>query len=162
MIDQTHSSIASTVNSTLTLLFWNIGNKIHKEILKEQRAEYGKSIVAIVSRQLTTLYGKGFTEKGLRRMIQFTETFTDEKIVASLIRQLSWSHFVLLIPIKDSVKRDFYAEMCRVEGWNVRTLKKKIDSMLFERTALSKKPKQIVRDEVDTLRKKDLLTPDLV
>jgi len=162
MIDEARSSISSTINSTLTFLYWHVGTRIHKEILKGERAEYGRSIVASVSRQLTTDYGKGFSEKSIRRMIQFGETFPQEPIVAALMRQLSWTHFTVLIPIKDTIKRDFYAEICRIEKWNVRTLQKKIDSMLFERTALSKKPEEVARHEVDTLRKEDLLTPDLV
>ena len=107
-------------------------------ILQEERAEYGKKIVANVSRQLASDYGNGFSEKNLRRMMQFAEVFPDEKIVVSLIRQLSWTHFIALIPLKDATKRDFYAEMCRIERWNVKTLRAKIDSMLYERTALSK------------------------
>ena len=71
-------------------------------------------------------YGNGFNSKNLHRMVQFAEIFPDEKIVVSLIRQLSWTHFVVLIPIQDDLKRDFYAEMCRIEKWNVRTLRKKL------------------------------------
>jgi hypothetical protein len=127
MIDQTRESIASTVNASLTLLYWHVGNRVRKEILKDKRAEYGQTIVASVSRQLTLHYGKGFSEKSLRRMIQFGEVFPDEQIVVSLLRQLSWTHFTILIPIKDTIKRDFYAEMCRIERWNVRTLQNKID-----------------------------------
>ena len=93
-------------------------------------------------------------------MIQFAEVFSEEEIVVSLIRQLSWTHFIALIPIKDSIKRDFYAEMCRLERWNVRTLRAKIDSMLFERTALSQKPEALARTELEALRKDDLMTPD--
>jgi predicted nuclease of restriction endonuclease-like (RecB) superfamily len=95
-------------------------------------------------------------------MIQFSELFPDEQIVVTLSRQLSWSHFVKLLPIKDVFKRDFYAEMCRIEKWNVRTLKAKIDSMLFERTALSKKPESLIDAEIALLRKEDQLSPDLV
>lgn len=162
MIDQARSSIAITVNSTLTLLYWQVGAKIHREVLNEERADYGKAIVASVSRQLVLDYGNGFAEKNLRRMIQFAEVFPEEQIVVSLIRQLSWTHFIALIPIKDPIKRDFYAEMCRLEKWNVKTLRNKIDSMLFERTALSKKPEEVARYEIDALRKEDLLTPDLI
>ncbi len=162
MIDEARSSIASTINFTLTSLYWHVGTRTQKEILKGERAEYGRSIVASVSRQLTNDYGKGFSEKSIRRMIQFGETFPEEPIVAALMRQLSWTHFTVLIPIKDTIKRDFYAEMCRIERWNVRTLQKKIDSMLFERTALSKKPEEVARHEVETLRKEDRLSPDLV
>jgi len=95
-------------------------------------------------------------------MMQFAEVFSDEQIVVSLIRQLSWSHFVALIPLKDELKRDFYAELCRIEGWNVRTLRSKMDSMLYERTALSKKPELVARAELDKLRHEDRFTPNLV
>jgi len=162
IIDQTRESVASTINASLTFLYWQIGFRIRTELLQNERAEYGQKIVATVSRQLAAEYGKGFVEKSLRRMIQFAEVFPEKEIVASLIRQLSWSHFKLLLPIKDIIKRDFYAEMCRIEKWNVRTLQKKIDSMLFERTALSKKPDSLIRSEVNSLRKEDRLSPDLV
>ena len=88
-------------------------------------------------------YGTGFGVKNLRRMIQFAEVFPDEQIVVSLIRQLSWTHFIALIPLEKPLQRDFYAEMCRIERWSVRTLRKKIDSMLYERTALSRKPEEL-------------------
>ncbi len=84
-------------------------------ILKQKRADYGKEIVVTLSRQLTEDYGNNFNEKNLRRMIQFTEVFPDKEIVVSLIRQLSWTHFIALIPLKDDLQRDFYAEMCRIE-----------------------------------------------
>ena len=119
MIDQTRKSIASTVNSGLTQLYWHVGSRIRKEILQGERAEYGKKIVATVSRQLATDYGKGFEEKSLRRMIQFAEVFTDYRTIQSLTQRLCWSHFRLLIPIRDTIKRDFYAEMCRIENMNM-------------------------------------------
>ncbi len=162
LIDQTRQSIASTVNVNLTLLYWQVGSRIRTELLQNERAEYGQKIVATVSRQLTVEYGKGFIEKSLRRMIQFVDVFPEKEVVLSLASQLSWSHFKLLFPIKDVIKRDFYAEMCRIEKWNVRTLQRKIDSMLFDRTALSKKPGSLIRTEIDSLRKEDLLTPELV
>jgi predicted nuclease of restriction endonuclease-like (RecB) superfamily len=162
MIDQARQSIATAINASLTILYWQVGKRIRKEILQNERAEYGQKIVATVSRQLTADYGRGFVEKSLRRMIQFAEVFPEKEVVVSLIRQLSWSHFRLLLPIKDAIKRDFYAEMCRIEKWNVRTLQNKIDSMLFERTALSKKPDSLIKAEVTALRKEDRLSPDLV
>lgn len=162
VIDQTRRSIASTVNAGLSLMYWHVGARICQEIPKNERAEYGKKIVATLWRQLTEDYGKGFLEKNLHRMIQFAEVFPDQEVVLSLTRQLSWSHFRLLLPIKDAIKRDFYAEMCRIEKWNVRTMNKKIDSMLFERTALSKRPELVAEAELDALRKEDLLTPDMV
>jgi len=95
-------------------------------------------------------------------MMQFGEVFPDEQIVVTLLRQLTWTHMMVLLPIKDALKRDFYAEICRVERWNVRTLENKINSMLFERTGLSKRPELVAQAELDALRKKDQLTPDLV
>lgn len=136
MIDQAQWSIASTVNSSLALLYWHVGDRIRREILLNERAEYGQSIVVTLSRELVSKYGNGFNDKNLHRMIQFSEAFPDIQIVVTLSRQLSWSHFVRLIALKDSLKRDFYAEMCRIETWNVRTLRKKIDTMLYERTAI--------------------------
>ena len=145
MIDQTRRSIASTVNATLAMGYWHVGNRIRRETLQGERAEYGRKIVVTLSRQLVVEYGNSFSEKNLRRMMQFAEVFPDEQIVVSLIRQLSWTHFIALIPIKDPIKREFYAEMCRIEKWNVRTLRKKIDSMLYERTALSRKPELVAK-----------------
>lgn len=162
MIDQTRQSIATTINTSLTMLYWRVGHRVQKEILQSKRAEYGQKIVIALSQQLTMSYGNGFSEKNLRRMIQFAEFFPEEQIVVSLIRQLSWTHFIALIPIKDGLKRDFYAEMCRVEKWNVRTLRNKIDSMLYERTTLSRKPESVARVELDTLRSEDRLTPTLI
>lgn len=94
--------------------------------------------------------------------MQFAEVFPDEQIVVTLLRQLGWSHFIALIPIKDPIKREFYAEMCRIEKWNVRTLRKKMDSMLYECTALSRKPELVAKAELDALRTEDRLSPELV
>jgi len=76
-----------------------------------------------LSRQLQVVYGRGFSAKNLRHMIRFAEVFADEDIVSTLWRQLSWSHFKEIIYQKDALQRDFYAEMCRVERWSVRTLR---------------------------------------
>lgn len=95
-------------------------------------------------------------------MVRFAEVFPDLKIVHTLCAQLSWSHFRLIIYLEDELQRDFYAEMARIEGWSVRTLQKKIAGMLFERTALSKKPAKLAKQELAALREEDKLTPDLV
>ena len=136
LIDESRSLVAHTVNSTLTLLYYKIGRRVNEEILLSKRAEYGKKIVSNLSDDLTLNYGNNFSEKNLRRMMQFSEVFPDEQIVVSAIRQLSWTHFIALIPLKSAIQRDFYIEMCKMENWNVKTLRKKIDGMLFERTAI--------------------------
>jgi len=162
LIEETRSAVAVTVNAGLTALYWRIGKRIKEEILKGHRAEYGKRIVVSLSRQLVQEYGNSFSEKNLRRIIQFAEVFPDEQIVVSLIRHLSWTHLLALIPLKDPLQREFYAEMCRVERWSVRTLRKKIDSMLYERTAISKKPEELAKKELAELRDEDRISPDLV
>ena len=162
MIADAREAVAQTVNAGMTLLYWRIGRRIQSDVLRNQRAEYGKEIVSTLSRQLVEEFGNGFSEKSLRRMVQFAEVFPDGEIVVSLIRHLSWTHILALIPLKQPLQRDFYAEMCRVERWSVRTLRTKIGSMLYERTAISKKPEEVAKAELAALRGEDQLTPDLV
>lgn len=162
LIEGSRSAVAQTVNAGLTAMYWNIGKIINDEILQNKRADYGKQIVATLSQQLMGEYGNSFTEKNLRRIMQFTYVFPDFQIVATLWRQLSWSHFKMLIPLKTDLQREFYAQMCRIEKWSVRQLRKKIDSMLFERTAISKKPQELAKLELKELRDNDNLSPDLV
>jgi hypothetical protein len=152
---------ARQVNSSLVLLYWRIGKRIWQDILKEKRAEYGEQILPTVSAELMKEFGSGFTARNLAKMMRFAEVFPDEKILHTLCAKLNWSHFRLIIYLDEELKRDFYAEMCRIKGWSVRTLEKKISGMLFERTALSKKPEKLIREELDTLRAEDKLTPDL-
>jgi hypothetical protein len=111
LIDSARSELATRANSVLTLTYWKVGKRIQTEVLNHQRADYGSQIVVSLVRQLEQEYGSSFSEKNLRRMIQFAEIFSDESIVVSLIRQLSWTHFIALIPIKDPLARNFYAHM---------------------------------------------------
>lgn len=162
LIAEAQRSAAAAVNIGLTMLYWRVGKRIRDEVLGQKRADYGEEIVATLSRQLAAEYGRGFEQKNLRRMLQFAETFPDETIVATLWRQLSWSHFRELLPLKQPLQREFYAEMSRIEGWSVRTLASRIDSMLYERTALSRQPQELIRLELDALRAKGELSPSLV
>jgi len=162
MIGEARAAVSVTINACLTLLYWRIGRRIGQEILKGERAEYGQETVPTLSAQLVPEFGKGFGKRNLFRMIKFAEVFTHEQIVSTLSTLLSWSHFVEIIALNDELKREFYAEMCRIERWSVRTLREKISGMLFERTALSKKPAELAKQELDLLREEDKLTPDLV
>jgi predicted nuclease of restriction endonuclease-like (RecB) superfamily len=162
LIFEARQQTARMVNTGLTLLYWRVGDCIRREILKESRAEYGAAIMRTLSTQLEVEFGRGFGEKNLRRMVQFAETFSDSQIVATLSRQLGWSHFKEILPLVDPLHRAFYAEICRIERWSVRTLRSRIDSMLYERTALSKKPEQLIEQSLQELREEDRLTPDLV
>ncbi len=162
MIDEARSAVAVTVNVGLTLLYWRIGRRIGQEVLKGERADYGAQIVSTLSRHLAHEYGRGFSAKNLRHMLRFAEAFPEQGIVSTLSRQLSWSHFKELIYLKKPLQKEFYAEMCRIERWDVRSLRKKIDGMLYERTALSKKPEELIREELQRLRETDQVSPELV
>ncbi len=162
LIEESKKFVATTVNASMTMLFWKIGNRVNQYILESKRAEYGKQIVVTLSRQLTQEYGNSFEEKNLRRMIQFAAVFHEEEIIVSLSRHLSWSHFIALIPLKQPLQREYYAEMCRIEKWGVRILRERIDSMLYERTAISKMPDKLIKQEIKDLRENDELTPELV
>ncbi len=162
LILTTKETVTRGVNAALVMLYWNIGRRIHQHVLKQKRADYGEEIVSTLSQQLTAEFGNGFSRFNLSRMIKLAEVMPDDVIVATLSAQLSWSHFVELLPLNKPHQRDFYAEMCRVERWSVRTLREKINGMLYERTALSKKPDKLIKKELKDLREQDRLTPDLV
>lgn len=162
LIEESRRGLAHAANAALTTLYWRIGTRIRDEVLQQKRAAYGQEIVAAVCADLEARFGRGFGEKNLRRMLQFAEAFPDFQIVAALLRQLGWTHFTVLLPITDALRREFYAEMCRIEGWSTRTLRQKIDGMLYERTALSKKPEDLIRTELAALRENDAVSPDLV
>lgn len=162
LIEAAREQTARAVNSTLVTMYWQIGRRIREDVLKSERAEYGKVIVATLSKELSAEFGRGFDRRNLFYMIRFAELFPDEQIVNALRSQLSWTHFRELLSIEDQLKRDFYAEMCRVERWSTRTLKHKIGHLLYERTAVSKKPDELIEQDISALRDDDRLTADMV
>jgi hypothetical protein len=122
LIEAARSGVAQAANSALVLLYWQVGSRIRVEVLRSKRASYGERILPTLSAKLVPEYGQGFGERNLARMVRFADVFPDRDVVLALSRELGWSHFVELIPMGDALKRDFYAEMCRVERWSVRTL----------------------------------------
>ena len=142
LIESSKQNIAVSVNAEMTLLYWQIGQRINTEVLKDNRAEYGKEIIKNLCLELIAEYGGSFSEKNIRRMMQFADVFPNLEIVVSVIRQLSWTHILAVLPIEDPLKRDFYIEMCKIERWSVRTFRERIQSMLYERTAISRKPEE--------------------
>ena len=164
LIAQARQRVALAVNAELTMLYWHIGTRINAHLAGEEgsRAAYGKQVVATLARELSAEYGTSFAEKSLRRMMQSAEAFPEFEIVVTLSRQLTWSHLLLLTPLQEPLKRTFYTEMCRVERWSVRTLRDRVDSMLFERTDLSKKPDERIRLELDALHAQCDVTPPLL
>ena len=162
IIDAARSHVAATANYELTAMYWHIGNRINNEVLKNERAEYGKQIVSTVVTKLQEEYGgKGFEERTIRRM-QFAQMFPDFQIVSTLLSTLSWSHFLIVMPLKDELQREFYLTMAANERWSVRTLQAKIDGMLFERTAIATKPEELIKQELANLRDNEEMSPDLV
>lgn len=161
LINEARSHIASEYNVTQTLLCWLIGKRIDEEVLRAGRAEYGETIVKSLAEHLTLSYGRGYSRPNLFRMVKFAKQFPNREIVSTLSRQLSWSHFVIICSIEDTLKRDFYAEMCRVQRWSVRALHKQLNGMLYERIALSKKPDDVIKAQLDNLKNNDEMTPEL-
>ena len=162
LIAEARRQAAAAVNISLTLLYWRVGDRIRREVLDNERAGYGEKIVATLSQQLVADFGRGFEVTNLTRMMKFAEGFPDPEIVATLSQRLSWSHFRELLPLSQPLQREFYAEMSRVEGWSVRTLRGRIDSMLYERTALSRKPDELAQQDLATLRSRGEVGPALV
>ena len=154
-------TVSRAVNSAIVFLYWEIGETICKDILQNHKAEYGKNIINEVAKQLSQNYGKGFDRTAIFRMVQFYQEFPDKEKVATLSQQLTWSHFVVLLPIEDELKRDFYAAMCKSENWSVRVLRERKNSMLYERTAISKKPDETIKNDIALLMKKDKMSLDL-
>lgn len=150
---------AASVNAELTGLYWQVGRRIHHEILSSQRAAYGEEIFSSLGRQLTAEHGRGFSAKNLHHMVRFAQAFSDEKTVSALRRQLSWTHFKALIYLDDPLKRDFYIELCRLEGWSSRQLHERMQSLLYERSALSKKPDETIRHDLAAIRQEQDPSP---
>jgi predicted nuclease of restriction endonuclease-like (RecB) superfamily len=162
LIDDARLRTARVVNSAMVVTYWSIGERIRREVLGDDRAEYGKQVVDRLATQLTAEYGQGFTRTALFRMMQFAEAFPSGAIVATLSRQLSWSHVVELLTLTDPLRREFYTQMCATERWSVRTLRQKIDGMLFERTAISRQPEELAVRELEALRDEDRMSAELV
>ncbi len=163
IIEQARGHVAATANYAQTMMYWHIGDRINREVLGNKRAEYGKQIVAQVAQQLQREYGeKGFDKSSITRMMKFAKLFPDFQIVAQLARQLYWSHFVEVLPLKDDLQREFYLTLAASGRWGRDRLRKEIDGMLFERTAISGKPEEFIKKELSTLRDDNVMSPDLV
>ena len=149
--------LLENINNIITITYWHIGKIIVEDELNgKERADYGKQVLKELSKKLTIEYGNGFSERNIRRMKKFYKLFIDFEIVATLSPLFSWSHFVEFIKIEDEIKREFYISMCKNERWSVRTLKDRVNSMLFERTAISKKPDITIKNDLKLLEKGEM------
>ena len=163
IIDAARGRVAVKANAELTLMYWHIGHRINTDVLGNQRAEYGKQIVVTLSRQLQERFQTSqFSLRSLRRMMQFAEEFPNIEIVTPLVTQLSWTHFLMVLPLKDEIAREFYLTMAANAHWSKRELEKQIDGMLFERTVIAGKANEQIKMELEALRNNDAISPDLV
>ena len=163
LIADARQRVAYTVNAELTLLYWQVGKRIREEILpNSNRANYGKHVIESLSLALSQEYGSGWSKRQLHHCLRAAEVFQDTGILHTLRAQLSWSHLRLIIAIDDELKRNFYIEMCKLEKWSSRQLQERINSMLYERTAISKKPEQTIQNELASLKQEKQTSPDLV
>ena len=163
IIDEARIHVASTANYELTMMYWHIGERINRVVLGNERATYGKQIVPQVATQLQALYGsKGFEIRNVRRMMQFAQQIKEEKIVSQLATKLSWSHFIEVLSLKDELQKEFYLTLAANELWGRNRLRKEIDGMLYERTALSSKPEEVVKQELANVRDNKVVSPDVV
>ena len=162
IIDGARGRIAVYANSEVCLTKWYVGKRIKEDVLYNQRAEYGKQIVKNLAKKLTEKYGSGWSDKSLLHCLRIAETFDESEIISALRRQFTWTHLKTLCYINDPLKRQFYMEMCRIEHWDTRTLEAKIDAQLFERTAISRKPEELIKQELAQLHEENTLQPDLV
>lgn len=137
IIEQGKQQVVAQVNSVLTLTYWHVGKKINEHILKNERAKYGKEIMSPVATQLVEKFGRSFELKNLYRMMQFADTFPEIEIVVPLARQLSWSHILKLLPLKNQESINYYATKAAEERWSKRELQYQIERKAFERNEIA-------------------------
>ena len=162
IIDQARRHVATYVNVEACLMNWHVGKRIKEDVLYNQRAEYGKQILKNLSVKLTERYGTGWGTEKLKHCVRSAYLFSEDDIMYAARTQLTWTHLRSLMSLKDSLERQFYMEMCRIEHWDTRTLDEKIDSQLYQRTAISQRPEEVIRRELKELREEDTLNPDIV
>jgi predicted nuclease of restriction endonuclease-like (RecB) superfamily len=162
LIEQSRRNAAQAINAEVTALYWHIGMRIKTEVLSGDRAEYGEQVIDLLARQLTEEYGRGWSKKQLWHCVRLIEVFPDEQIVSALRRQLNWTSIKTLMYLSEPLKRDFYIEMCKLNHWSTRILQERINSMLFERTAISRQPDEVIARDLDLLKQEGTLSPDLV
>jgi len=162
IIDGTRSRIAISVNAEVCFMNWNIGKRIKEDVLFNQRADYGKEILKNLSDLLTEKYGKGWSLYKLQHCVRSAYIFLEEQILYAVRTQLTWTHLRSLMSLDDELKRTFYMEMARLENWDTRTLDRKIDSLFYERTELSRKPEDVIKQELKQIQATNSITPDVV
>ena len=143
LVNASKNELATSINKVMTVTYWNIGKYIVEfEQDGNAKAEYGKNLLSTVSKELTLRLGKGYSRPNLNNMRKFYLKYSNCQTVSE---KLSWSHICELIKIDDELERSFYEKECVVENWNVRTLRRQMDSALFLRLASSRDKEGILK-----------------
>lgn len=162
IIDNARLRVATYVNSEVCLLNWYVGKRIKEDILGDLRAEYGKQVLRNLAKKLTERYGAGWGYEKLKHSVRAAYTFTEDEIRYAVRTQLNWTHIRSLMAVHNDLARQFYMEMCRLERWSTRTLDEKIESQLYERTVISRRPEEVIKSELDKVKDHNELVPDMV
>lgn len=161
IIDNVRISTSRAINSNMLIMYWKIGRIVKTEIMNDNRATYGEQLVNELSADLTNSYGRGYSRRNIFNMIKIYEIFPDFEIVQSITAQLSVTHLIEIIKITEPIKREFYLTMCANENWSVKVLKDRINSMLYERTLISKKPEDTIVNDLILLKNEKKMSADL-
>lgn len=151
LIDAGHRQTAAAVNAGLVQVYWQVGRRIRDDVLDDERAEYGRRVIARLAERLVP-DGSSFSQRNLHHMVRAADMFDAEQIVYAVRTQLTWTHLRELMSVQDPLKRRFYMEICRLERWSTRALKDKIGGLLYERTALAKQPEAVISDALDAVQ----------
>lgn len=162
IIDQVRYRVAVYVNSEASMMNWNVGKRIKEDVLLNKRAEYGQQVIKRLSKKLMLRYGAGWGFQKLQHCVRSAYIFSEDEIMYAVRTQLSWTHLRSLMAVENALARQFYMEMCRLEHWSTRTLDEKIESQLFERTAISRRPDDVIKAELEKVKENNELQPDLV
>ena len=162
IIDRARVRVATYVNTEVCLTNWYVGKRIKEDVLFNRRAEYGKKVLRRLSVRLIGKYGNGWGYEKLKHCVRSAYLFSEEEFGYAVSTQLTWTHLRELMGVKDPLARQFYIEMARIEHWDTRTLADKIDKQLYERTAISRKPEELIKRELEQVKQSNELLPDLV
>ena len=162
IIDDTRNKIATYVNTGICMARWNVGKRIKDDVLYNQRAEYGKQTLKRMSELLNKRYGRGWGVETLQHCVRAAYTFSEEEMSYALRTQMSWTHLRSLMAVKDPLAREFYIEMYGIEHWDTRTFEEKIDGQLYERTAISRRPEEVIKRQLAEVSESNTIVPDMV
>ncbi|MCQ2330588.1 MAG: PDDEXK nuclease domain-containing protein [Paludibacteraceae bacterium] len=162
IISEARRHVATYVNEEACLMNWRVGKRIKEDILLNKRAEYGKQVLINLAKRLTEQFGTGWGHEKLKQCVRSAYLFSEDEIRYAARTQLTWTHLRSIMSISNELERKFYMEMCRIEHWDTRTLTEKIDGQLFQRTAISQRPEDVIRRELANLEQTDMLHPDVV